>query len=384
MEKKPILVVDDEKNIRLTMSHSLESLEIPIKTAVNGEEALEKLGEESFGLVFLDLKMPGMDGMEVLRRIKDDWPGTRVVIITAHGTIESAVEAMKLGAVDFIQKPFSPVEIRETATQVLAREALDEASAVDYGSLIELAKRQISDRGFRAARETVRKAISTDPSQPEAYNLLGALLEIKGDWLEAQKFYRAAIDIDPTFRPARENLNRTTTWYKFGKIDLGSDERKKSPRATTAKRNGMENNLYIVIVGCGRVGSYLADRLSRLGNSVVAIDLHETAFDHLSPDFSGFRIVGDAARMAVLKEAKLKDADFLIATTHDDNVNLMAAQVAREIFGVPRVLARVFDPRREEVYARLGIDTICPTSVAADMFLRAVLNGSSRREGEPQ
>ena len=139
MEKKPILVVDDEKNIRLTMSQSLESLEIPIKTAVNGEEALRKLQEGPFGLVFLDLKMPGIDGMEVLRQIKDDWPKIRVIIITAHGTIETAVEAMKLGAVDFIQKPFSPGEIRELATQVLDREALDEESAVDYVSLIEIA-----------------------------------------------------------------------------------------------------------------------------------------------------------------------------------------------------------------------------------------------------
>lgn len=225
MEKKPILVVDDEKNIRLTMSQSLEPLEIPVQTAVNGEEALRKLREGPFGLVFLDLKMPGIDGMEVLRQIKEDWPKIRVIIITAHGTIETAVEAMKLGAVDFIQKPFSSGEIRELATQVLDREALDEESAVDYVSLIELSKRHISDRGFSAARETARKAIAADPSQPEAYNLLGALLEIKGDWLEAQKFYRAALDIDPTFKPAKTNLDRTTSWNKFGRIDLGPDKK---------------------------------------------------------------------------------------------------------------------------------------------------------------
>jgi DNA-binding response OmpR family regulator len=225
MEKKPILVVDDEKNIRLTLSQSLESLEMTVQTAVNGEEALQMLRDRSFGLVFLDLKMPGMDGMEVLLRIKEDWPKIRVIIITAHGSIESAVEAMKLGAVDFIQKPFSPGEIRELATQVLEREVLDEESAVDYRSLIELTKRHISDRGFAAARETVRKAIAADPAQPEAYNLLGALLEIKGDWLEAQKFYRAALDIDPTFKPARQNLDRTTSWNKFGKIDLGPDKK---------------------------------------------------------------------------------------------------------------------------------------------------------------
>ncbi|MGA8181972.1 MAG: response regulator, partial [Desulfobacterales bacterium] len=69
MEKRSILVVDDEKNILLTMSHSLETLDIPVQTAVNGEEALQKLQESSFSLVFLDLKMPGMDGMEVLHHI---------------------------------------------------------------------------------------------------------------------------------------------------------------------------------------------------------------------------------------------------------------------------------------------------------------------------
>jgi DNA-binding response OmpR family regulator len=232
MEKKPILIVDDEKNIRLTMSQSLEPLEIPIQTAVNGEEALRKLREGTFSLMFLDLKMPGMDGMEVLRRIKDDWPKMRVIIITAHGTIESAVEAMKLGAVDFIQKPFSPGEIRELATQVLEREALHEASAVDYPSLIEITKRHISDRSFADARETARKAIAADPAHPEAYNLLGALLEIKGDGLGAQKFYRAALDIDPTFKPASANLDRTTSWNKFGRIDLGPD------KDETTVRNG--------------------------------------------------------------------------------------------------------------------------------------------------
>jgi len=143
----------------------------------------------------------------------------------------------------------------------------------------------------------------------------------------------------------------------------------------------MKNNLYIVVVGCGRLGSHLANELSRAGNSVVVIDLEDTTFNDLSADFSGFRVEGDATQMAVLKEAKLNKADVLIATTHEDNVNLMVAQVARNIFGVSHVLARIFDPKREEVYAQLGIDTICPTSVAAEMFLRAVLNQSAEREG---
>jgi len=119
MTQQSILIVDDEKNIRLTLARSLEPLRIPVRTAVNGEEALRELRTSVFCLVFLDLKMPGIDGMEVLRQIKAGWPETRVVIITAHGTVETAVEAMKLGVADFVQKPFSPEEIRTLATRVL-------------------------------------------------------------------------------------------------------------------------------------------------------------------------------------------------------------------------------------------------------------------------
>jgi DNA-binding response OmpR family regulator len=238
MKTQPILVVDDEKNIRLTMSVALESLSIPVQTAVNGEEALQKLHEGQFSLVFLDLRMPGMDGMDVLRRIRDDWPSLRVIIVTAHGTIDSAVEAMKLGAVDFIQKPFSPAEIRNLAKLVLEREALDASTAEDYRALIELTKRHITDRNFASARESARKAIAAEPTQPESYNLLGALLEIKGEWLEAQKFYRAALDIDPTFKPARANLERTTSLSKSGRIDLGPSNDETASRDRASKKEG--------------------------------------------------------------------------------------------------------------------------------------------------
>jgi trk system potassium uptake protein len=145
----------------------------------------------------------------------------------------------------------------------------------------------------------------------------------------------------------------------------------------------MKNNRFIVIVGCGRLGSFLANQLSREGNSVVVIDTDEDTFNNLSPDFSGFRVGGDATQIVVLREAKLTNADIFIATTHEDNVNLMVAQVALKIFSVSHVLARVFDPKREEVYAQMGIETICPTSVAADMFLRAVSNGGAE-QGETQ
>jgi len=221
MENKRVLIVDDEKNIRLTLSQSLDSLGIETDTAANGEEALAKLEERDFGLMLLDLKMPGMDGIEVLKEVREIRPEIRVIIITAYGTIESAIEAMKLGAVDFIQKPFAPAEIRELVTRVLDREKLDEHKAKDYASHFELAKRAIGSLRFDAAIEHVHEAISLDPARAEAFNLLGALLEIRGDRLNALKNYRAALSLDPTYEAAGKNLDRATDWRTRGEVVLG-------------------------------------------------------------------------------------------------------------------------------------------------------------------
>ena len=232
MTGKPVLIVDDEKNIRLTLSQSLESLELETDTAVNGEEALAKLKEKDYGLMLLDLKLPGMDGMEVLRRLREIRPDIRVIIITAYGTIESAVDAMKLGAVDFIQKPFSPKEIRGLVSQVMDRGKLDEQKAVGYASIIELAKRCVGDRHFDAAIEHVRKAISLDPARPDAFNLLGALMEIQHNVLDAQKYYRAALDLDPTYKPAKDNLDRSTRWHRGENIVLEQAEDRDGEKKT--------------------------------------------------------------------------------------------------------------------------------------------------------
>jgi len=223
MESKPILIVDDEKNIRMTLSQSLESLGVETDTSENGEEALVKLKEKDFGLMLLDIRMPGMDGMDVLRRVREVRPDIRIIMITAYGTIESAVEAMKLGAVDFLQKPFGPEEIRELVSRVMNREKLDEQKGGDYSSSIELAKRCIGDRHFDAAVEHVRRAVYIDPSRPEAFNLLGALMEIRGDRFEAQKNYRAALSLDASYEPAIKNLQRSTNgrWKQRGGIVLG-------------------------------------------------------------------------------------------------------------------------------------------------------------------
>jgi len=220
MDKKPVLVVDDEKNIRLTFSETMTQMGFDTRTASNGEEALTKMQGAEFDLVLLDLRMPGMDGIEVLRRIRERYPKVRVIMITAHGTVESAVEAMKLGAVDFIQKPCTPNEIRELVGKVMERETIDESKVMDYSMLMELCKRHVTDRRLEEAKAVAQKALALDPGRPEAYNLLGAFQECRGEWVEAQKYYRTALEIDPSFKPAQANLERTGSFHRSGQIKL--------------------------------------------------------------------------------------------------------------------------------------------------------------------
>ena len=129
---------------------------------------------------------------------------------------------------------------------------------------------------------------------------------------------------------------------------------------------------YIIVIGCGRLGSLLASQLSGAGHSVVAIDCNAQTFSSLSSEFSGFQIEGDATQIEVLERAKITQADCLIAATSEDNVNLMVAQVAKEIFRVQRTIARVFDPAREAIYREFGITTISPTQLAAEALLQLV------------
>lgn len=131
-----------------------------------------------------------------------------------------------------------------------------------------------------------------------------------------------------------------------------------------------KNSQYIIVIGCGRLGSLLAGRLSAQGHSVVVIDQREATFGNLSSEFSGFQVVGDAVELATLRQAKVDKANCLVAVTREDNVNLMVAQIAKVVFEIPIVMARVFDPAREAIYREFEIETISPTQLSGDLFLQ--------------
>jgi DNA-binding response OmpR family regulator len=204
MHTKATLIVDDEKNIRLALSMALEQLDVPVDTAASGDEALEKIAAGSFGIMLLDLRMPGTDGMEVLRRVAKERPEIKVIIITAYGSIDLAVEAMKLGAVDFLQKPFEVTQVREMVRRILAKQE----RAIEYADYIALAKKRISEGYFDIAGVYVQKAIFLNPKRPEALNLLGGIAEARGNRREAHRYYNAALSLDPNYLPAQLNIDR--------------------------------------------------------------------------------------------------------------------------------------------------------------------------------
>ena len=133
--------------------------------------------------------------------------------------------------------------------------------------------------------------------------------------------------------------------------------------------------LTVVILGCGRVGSTLARQLAREGHRVTVIDLTGDAFRRLGARFKGQRIVGTGLDQDTLRKAALDRSDVFIAVTQGDNSNIMAAQIAREVFSVPRVIARIYDPIRAQAYREMGIVTLCTTTLAAGL-IRAEALGS--------
>lgn len=127
-------------------------------------------------------------------------------------------------------------------------------------------------------------------------------------------------------------------------------------------------NDYIIIVGCGRFGSSVADYLSGKRKSIVVIDKNGENFQLLSENFSGFTIEADGMDVETLEEANIDKAGILLAATNDDNVNIMIAQIAKKIYNVPKVMARIFDPRKHKIYEKYGIETISPTLLSVEKF----------------
>lgn len=128
----------------------------------------------------------------------------------------------------------------------------------------------------------------------------------------------------------------------------------------------------VVILGCGRVGARLAINLDQAGHEVTVIDASNDAFQRLDTKFRGERVQGNGVDEEVLKRAGIESADAFAAVTNGDNRNIMASQIAKEIFHVKKVVCRIYDPLRQTTYNELGLETICPTITGADMVFESL------------
>jgi DNA-binding NtrC family response regulator len=211
-----VLIVEDEPNVRLVFRTALESTGLELATAEDGEAALRALKRAPADLVLLDLQMPNLDGMGLLRRLRAEGNEVPVVIITAYGSVPDAVAAMRLGALDFLAKPLTPDALRAAVAGVLARhapargaarEAAPEAAPAGAAAdLLGRAKQALNHRKFDHAETLLAQAVDRDPRAAEAHYLRGVLHEMHDKPDAAYAAYRAALNADPGYEPARLHL----------------------------------------------------------------------------------------------------------------------------------------------------------------------------------
>src|SRR5437016_7961583 len=149
---------------------------------------------------------------------------------------------------------------------------------------------------------------------------------------------------------------------------------------TSSRPSCLEGAVHVVVVGCGRVGSELAGTLEKSGHTVAVIDKNANAFRRLPAGYAGQRVVGFGFDRDNLEEAGIDRAGALAAVTNGDNSNILTARIARETFGIERVVARIYDPRRALIYQRLGIPKVATVSWTTDQVLRRLMPGAVKAD----
>ena len=213
-----ILIVDDERNVRITCRAALEGM-FEVAEAESGAKALAMMLDRKFDVAVLDLRMPGMSGLELLEQMNHLAIRTPAVFVTAYADVPNAVTAMKLGAIDFLQKPVTPDELRAVVKDVLIRHAAEDRGTpgpIRFDDCLWRAKRAINLRDFTAARQNLIQALERDPDSPQALNLAGVMFEMRGEFDQARRYYGRAIKVNKNFEPAQANMRRIYELFHFG------------------------------------------------------------------------------------------------------------------------------------------------------------------------
>jgi DNA-binding NtrC family response regulator len=185
---KKVLIVDDTKNIRELLTKCLKLEGYDVKTAADGNAAIEMFLQEAFDLAFLDIKMPHLSGTEVLKKIREMGINTRVIIITAYATVKNAFECTHLGAGAYLQKPFTPEKIRNVLSEL--NESNTNVEEVSYSDCLTNAQKLLQDNLFSETVHLLKKALSQKPLDAEIYLLLSKASKGLGLYVDAEKYFK--------------------------------------------------------------------------------------------------------------------------------------------------------------------------------------------------
>jgi len=219
---KRILIVDDEPNVRLSYRVTLETEGLAVREADSATRALAQFANEHFDMAILDMRMPEMDGLDLLAEMRRRGLKTPTVIITAYGDIPHAVRAMQLGAIDFLQKPLTPEALRNLVAEILERHTPEEepearpVPADDFASQLSEAKRLLNLQVFEGAWTHLARALELNSKSPDVLNLAGLFFEMQEDYERARKLYGQAIKYGPYYEPAQQNMRRIFELFHFG------------------------------------------------------------------------------------------------------------------------------------------------------------------------
>ena len=186
---KKVLVVDDTKNIRMILTKCLELEGYEVLTASDGTQALELFTTHTFDLAFLDIKLPGVRGTEVLKRIRENGIKTPVIIITAYATVKNAVDCTNLGAVAYVQKPFSADKIRNVLME-FENSHLNNKNEENLENFILRAKAFLDANNYEKSLELAQRAVGKDIENPEVYLLISRAYRGLGNEKSAERFYQ--------------------------------------------------------------------------------------------------------------------------------------------------------------------------------------------------
>jgi two-component system, OmpR family, response regulator len=189
---KKALIVDDTKNIRMLLTTCLETMNYEVLSAVNGEEALKLFQCNNFDIALMDIKMPEISGTEVLRRIRNQGIQIPVIIMTAFGTVKNAVECTKLGAVAYLQKPFTADKIRAVLNEIDSFNTYYDETE----KYLDASKEYLRLGRTSEAYNLLKKVLSINPSCSECYKLIGKVHELEGRLDDAKRFYNIASQFD--------------------------------------------------------------------------------------------------------------------------------------------------------------------------------------------